>query len=96
MTWTDEKVTELLKLHAQGLSHSQIGRALGCGSRLEVAGKLRRIQKRKRQPGSNKGRPLSENSKPDSHDRTTWDRRTFAPYAVWKAERKKERELGLR
>lgn len=99
MTWTDEKITELLKLYAQGLSHAEIGRALGCGSRLEVTGKLWRIQKRKRQPGTNMGRPIGGGKpevKPERSGGDKWERETFAPYAVWKAERRKERELGLR
>lgn len=89
MIWTDEKTAELLHLKSEGLSHSQIARHMGCGSRNEVTGKLWRIMKRKRQPGSNRGRPLKED-RPVRGMGDKWDNEVFLPYAawkVWKAER---------
>ena len=45
--WTDERLDELKKLWAEGLSISQIGEALGV-SRNAIAGKAHRIQLPKR------------------------------------------------
>lgn len=96
MNWTEENTAELIRLRAEGKSFSEIGRALGC-TRDAAIGKLWRVQKRIRQVGSNKGRPIGGGKpKPPPIERSVWDQRTFAPYAVWKAERQKERERGLR
>ena len=83
MTWTDEKVTELLRLRTEGLSRSQMATVLGT-SRGAVFGKLWRLDKKQ---------PQGKRAKPE---RSLWDKKVQVPYAVWKAERQKERELGLR
>lgn len=96
MNWTEDNTAELLRLYDAGKSMSEIGRALGC-NRNQVSGKLWRIQKRVRQVGSNRGRPIGGGKpKPPPVDRASWGYRTFAPYPIWKAERQKERERGLR
>lgn len=42
--WTDEKVSELLKLWETGLSAAQIAPKLGCASRSAVLGKIHRLK----------------------------------------------------
>ena len=96
MNWTEENTAELLRLYDAGKSMSEIGRALGC-NRNQVSGKLWRVMRRKRKPGTNRGRPITrEETVTEPDKRNAWDYRTFAPYPIWKAERQKERERGLR
>lgn len=83
MIWTDEKVAELLQLKSEGMSHSKIARKIGCGTRNEVTGKLWRIMKRKRQPETNRGRPIGS-GRSTRCGGEVWDERTFLPYAQWK------------
>ena len=43
MTWTDERIAELKRLHAEGLSAAQIGVRLGFVTRNAVLGKIHRL-----------------------------------------------------
>lgn len=96
--WTAEMDAELMKLRAMGLSQAQIARSMGV-TRNAVVGRLWRMMGRKRAPGTNLGRPIGGGRPKVNQVRSgcqVWDERTFAPYARWKEERKRERELGLR
>jgi GcrA cell cycle regulator len=56
--WNDERVEQLKRLHAEGLSCSLIAAKLGCGlSRNSIIGKLHRIGLRSIRPGVTKERP---------------------------------------
>jgi GcrA cell cycle regulator len=55
--WNDERVEQLKRLHAQGLSCALIAAELGCGlSRNSIIGKLRRIGLDDSKPGVTKER----------------------------------------
>lgn len=41
--WTDERIADLKRLNAEGLSHTQVAKRLGAPSRNAVAGKLHRL-----------------------------------------------------
>jgi GcrA cell cycle regulator len=56
--WNDERVEQLKRLHAEGLSCSLIATKLGCGlSRNSIIGKLHRIGLRSSKPVVSKERP---------------------------------------
>ena len=67
--WTDERLDELKKLWAEGLSISQIGEALGV-SRNAIAGKAHRMGLPKRpspisKTKTEKGKPLNDKGEQD-------------------------------
>lgn len=95
MTWTEENTATLISLRAQEKSAGYIASELGM-TRNQVVGKLVRMglmgtvhvrarRKRKYHQTADVKRLPND-----------WNVRLFLPYPLWKAERQKERELGLR
>jgi GcrA cell cycle regulator len=66
--WNEERVEQLKRLHAQGLSCALIAAELGCGlSRNSIIGKLRRIGLGSSKPGVTKERPTPRNRRRPLH-----------------------------
>jgi GcrA cell cycle regulator len=66
--WNDERVEQLKRLHAQGLSCSLIAAEIGCGlSRNSIIGKLRRIGLRSSKAGVTKERPTPRDRRRSLH-----------------------------
>jgi len=90
MIWTQEKVDELIRLHAQGLPYRVIGKALGT-NQSAISGKVSRLNLNG-YGRDDRPRHRTTPRKYKTIERGDWDFKTFEPYAIRKQRLAKERD----